>query len=357
MVVNFFNCQLHKRLMKIVHFDRKTGEMKIQADTLDDLWHLDKVIAPGDEVESRSLRTYKVGTKEEKKPVTIRVKAERVEFAKTANRLRVLGTIVWGEPEEYVQLGKHHSIDIGAGDRVKVIKQWRKHEYDRLKEAEKESSKPRIRIIVMDEEKALCAMLRAFGVEYGVEFYSSGSKKDEHYDRAETEYFGKIMAEIESKPEKFVVAGPGFAKDNLRKFIASRKPALLQRITFESVSYAERSGVNELFKNGAIERIMGEERFEKEMKLVEELLSEIFKGSGKAAYGLKEVKKAADAFAIDKLLVLDEFLREDKEAEAVVDQADRNKADIVIVSSEGDAGAKLKGFGKIAALLRFKLRE
>jgi len=343
--------------MKIVNFDRKTGQMKIQADTLDDLWHLDKIIAPGDEVESHSLRTYKVGTKEEKKPVTIRIKTERVEFAKSANRLRILGTIVWGEPEEYVQLGKHHSIDVEVGGRIKVIKEWRKHEYDRLKEAEKESLRPRIRIIVMDEEKALTAMLRAFGVEYGAEFYSSGSKKDDNYERSELDYFGKIAAEIERHPEKFVVAGPGFAKDNLKKYITHKKPELLKRIVFESVSYAERSGVNELFKRGVIERIMGDERFEKEMKLVEELLVEIYKETGKAAYGLAEVKKAAEAFAIDRLLVLDEYLRSDKEAESVVDIADKNKAEIIVVSSEGDAGAKLKGFGKIAAFLKFKLRE
>ncbi len=343
--------------MKIVNFDRKTGQMKIKADTLDDLWHLDKIIAPGDEVESHSLRTYKVGTKEEKKPVTIRVKAERIEFAKSANRLRILGTIVWGEPEEYIQLGKHHSIDLEVGGQIKVIKQWKKHEYDRLKEAEKESLRPKIRIIVMDEEKALTAMLRAFGVEYGAEFYSSGSKKDDNYEKSELDYFGKITSEIERHPEKFVVAGPGFAKDNLKKFISHKKPELLKRIVFESVSYAERSGVNELFKKGVIERIMGDERFEKEMKLVEELLVEIYKETGKAAYGIKEVKKAAEAFAIDRLLVLDEYLRSDKEAEAVVDIADRNKAEIIVVSSEGDAGAKLKGFGKIAALLKFKLRE
>src|SRR5271157_6077134 len=128
--------------MKIVNFDRKTGQMKIQADTLDDLWHLDKIIAPGDEVESHTLRTYKVGTKEEKKPVTIRIKAERVEFSKSANRLRILGTIIWGEPEEYIQLGKHHTIDVGTGDRIQVTKEWHAHELNRLKDAEKESLRP-----------------------------------------------------------------------------------------------------------------------------------------------------------------------------------------------------------------------
>lgn len=343
--------------MRIVHFDRKTGEMKVQPDTLDDLWHLEKVIAAGDEVEAHTFRTHKVGTREEKKPVTIRIKAERVEFAKNANRLRVLGTIVWGEPEDYVQLGKHHTVEAEPGERLKITKQWRNHEVKRLQDAEKESKRPKLRIIVMDEEKALTGFLRASGVDYGPEFYCSGSKKGENYDKAESEYFGNIMAEVGRHGEKYVIAGPGFAKENLKKFIEKRKPELLKRIIFESVSYAERSGVNELFNKGVVERVMGEERAASEMKLVEELLVELYKDTGKAAYGLVEVRKAAEASAIGKLLVLDEYLRSDKEAEAVVDAADRNRAEIVVVSSEGDAGARLKGFGKIAALLKFRIRE
>lgn len=343
--------------MRIIHFDQKLGEMKVQADNLDDLWHLEKVLREGDRVEAHTIRTYKVGTREEKKPVTIRVKAERIEFSKSANRLRILGPIEWGSPEDYVQLGKHHTIEVAVGDRIKIIKEWKGHEFKRLKEAEAESKKPKLRIIVMDDEKALTAMLRAYGVEYGPEFYSKGSKKGEDYEKKEQEYFGQIMAEVERHPEKFVIAGPGFARENIRRFIEKRKPELLKRIVFESVSYAERSGVNELFNKGIIEKIMGEERFEKEMKLIEELIAEVNRDSGRAVYGIGEVRKAAELSAIDKLLVLDEYLRTEKQAEDVVDLAERNKADIVIFSSEGDAGVKLKGLGKIAALLRFKLRD
>lgn len=342
--------------MRIVHFDRKIGEMKIQAETLDDMWHLEKVISEGDLVESRTMRTYKVGTKEEKKPVTIRIKTERAEFAKNANRLRILGTIVWGTPEEYIQMGRHHTIEVAAGDRVKITKRWKNHEIKRLQQAEKESKQPKLRIIVMDDEKALTATLRAFGVEYGPEFRSSGSKKDDSYEKSEQSYFGQITAEIERHEEKYVVAGPGFTKDNLKNFIKQKKPELLKRIIFESVSYAERNGVTELFKRGVIEKTMGEERLQKEMNLVEEMLTEVYKDSGMAVYGLVEVNKAAEAHAIEKLLVLDEYLRTDSEAEKLAEKADRAKADVVIVSSEGDAGEKLKGFGKIAAILRFKIR-
>lgn len=342
--------------MKIIHFDRKIGEMKLQPDTLDDLWHLERVLMPGDTAEAQSYRTYKVGTKEEKKAVTVRIEIESIEFAKSQNRLRLLGKIISGHPEEFIQLGRYHTIEVAENSKLKLIKDWKNYQVNRLREAEKESKRPKIRIIVLDEEKALMAVLRAFGVEYGAEFRCGGSKRDEKHEQKEREYFGQIASEIERHPERYIVAGPGFTKDNLKKFLSQKNPDLLKRITFDGCSYAERSGVNELLNRGVIQKIMGEERFEREMKLIEDLIIHIHKDDGNAAYGLKEVKEAAEAAAIGKLLVLDEYLRTSKDAEGVVELADKNKAEIVIFSSEGDAGMKLKGFGKIAAILRFKIR-
>jgi protein pelota len=341
--------------MKIVHIDRKTGEIKIQVDTMDDLWHLEKVVNPGDETEAKTWRTYKVGTKEEKKPVTIRVKVERVEFAKAANRLRLLGTIVSGHPEEYVQLGKHHTIEVEPNSRVKIIKKWKKYEIDRLRQAEKETKKPRINIIVLDEEKALLAIVKPYGIDYKIEIENKARKRSEDFEKREREYFGNIMAEIERRPEKFIVAGPGFTKDNLKKFVKQRKPELLGRIIFESCSYAERSGVQELLKKGIVEKVAGEARYEREEKLMEKLMEEIHKDSGRAVYGTEEVKKAIGLGAVDKLFVLDEFLRTSEKVEGMIDAAEKAGAEIVIFSSEGDAGLKLKGFGKIAGLLRWRI--
>ena len=66
--------------MKITHFSRKTGEAKITAETLEDLWHLENILSIGDKVGSRTLRTVKVGTKEEKKPVFIAIYIEEIKF-------------------------------------------------------------------------------------------------------------------------------------------------------------------------------------------------------------------------------------------------------------------------------------
>jgi protein pelota len=342
--------------MKIIHYEKKLGELKLATDTVDDLWHLEKVLSLGSRVEGHTTRTYKVGKKEEKKHVYITIEVERVEFSKSFNRLRILGTIVAGNPEEFVQMGKYHTIEVSPRDKIKIIQDWKKHQINRLREAEKESKRPKIRIIVLDEQKALTAIVRSFGVEYGPELYSSASKRNEKQQEAEKSYFGQIAAEIERHPEKYVVAGPGFSRDNLKKFISQKYPDLLKKIIWETCSYAERSGVNELLKRGALEKIMGEERIEKETKLVEELITEIHKDSGLAAYGIAEVKKAVEAFAVKQLLILDEYLRTDSKAESLVEAADSAKAEIVIISSEEEPGMKLKGFGKIAALLKYKIR-
>ncbi len=342
--------------MRIVHRDLRNGELKLMLQRLEDLWHLEHVLREGDVVEARTVRSVKFGEgKEERKPVFITLKVESVEFAESANRLRIGGTILAGNPEEFVQKGRHHTFDLEPGDTIKIIKQWKNFEVSRLEKAVKETSRPTLRIIVMDEEKALTAILRGYGLEYGPTFWFSGSKREDKYEEKLKQYYGEVASYISSAPERFIVAGPGFAKDGLKSFIQKKEPELLQRIVFETCSYAERSGINELMKKGVIEKIAGEAQMEKEEKLFEHFMVHINKDDGLAAYGKKEVAQAVEISAVESLLVLDESLRKDKEIEKITESAESKKANVIFFSSKGDSAHKLKGFGGIAALLRFRI--
>ncbi|MGV8176689.1 MAG: mRNA surveillance protein pelota [Candidatus Bilamarchaeaceae archaeon] len=343
--------------MQVIYLNRRTGEAKIKTDVPEDLWHLSKVVEIGDNIEATSFRSVNINGKEDRKKVHLLIGLEAVEFMKSVNRLRLRGKIISGTPEEFVQKGRYHSIDVEAGESVKIVKpSWKEYLVKRLKEAEKESKKPSLRIIVLDEEHALLAKLRAYGVDVEAEIRFHGSKKGDDYSEKESEYFGELTAEVEKHPERYVIAGPGFTKDNLKKFMNRRKPELVKRVIWETCSNAEESGINELFKRKVLEKIAGEERLQKESALMEELLTALNKDTGLAVYGIEETRKAADGFAIEKLLVLDEYLRTSKDAEAVVDLADRNRAEIIVFSEEGDPGQQLKGLGKIAGLLKFRMR-
>lgn len=345
--------------MRILKIDRKSGEVKLIPECLEDLWHIERVLEEGDIVSARSKRKYKPseGAEGEKKPVKIDLGAEKIEFSKFANRIRVTGKIKGGTPEEYIQIGSYHTIDIETGKPVTIAKRWRGYQIDRLKKAVKETKRPRVGIVVMDERKALFALLKGYGVEYGVEISSAASKGGEKHEEKTRQYYGDILKKIEMlKVGRIVIAGPGFAKDGMKKFIKGKNPGLLKKITFGTCSYAERSGVNELLKSGVMSKIAAAERIEGEMVLMERFKAEIGKESGLAAYGYEEVRKAVGYGALSDLFIVDELLRKEKRIEGLLEEAEKKRVKITIFSKDSDSGNELSGFGGIAGLLRFKIR-
>ncbi|MFH1285907.1 MAG: mRNA surveillance protein pelota [Candidatus Micrarchaeota archaeon] len=344
--------------MKIVHFNEREGEMKVIADTTDDLWHLERVLQSGDVIFSKSFRRFKSneGDSGEKKAVNVELEAEKIEFAEHANKLRITGKILAGTPEEFVQVGSYHTIDIELGFPFKIRKRWKRYELDRIKQAQKETRKPKLGIVALDEAKATFAQLKGSGVDFKFEIANPSRKGDEKHEESMKKYLADIAKSLdELKVEKAIVAGPGFTKDSLRKYISEKKPELLKKLHFDSCSNSEESGVYELLKRGVAAKIMGEERVQKEFEWIEKLLAEIGKESGLATYGKKEVEKAVEWGAVGELAVVDELLRKDKEVERILENAERKNVKLIIFSAENDAGKQLSGFSGIAALLRYKI--
>lgn len=342
--------------MRLLKIDKKTNEISIMPETLDDLWHLERIVEPGDFAQGKTTRSIKIGNKEEKKPVFIKIKIEKIDFAKYSNKLRLTGTVISGSPEEFVQHGKYHTLEIEKNAKITLIKEWKAHHIKRLREAEKEAKRPKIRIIVMDDEQALSAIVMDYGVEFGSVIYSNARKQDEKFEEKKIKYYSEIRKEIEVHKEKFIIAGPGFEKDSLKKYLEKNNAELLKRLVFENVSYAERSGVNELLKKGVVSRLIGEARIEKETELMEKAKIHLNKEDGLIAYGRDKVKEAIENNAAEIVLVLDEVLRNDKQTAQLIELAEKS-AIIVVFSSESDPGQELKGLSGIAALLRFRMPE
>ena len=113
--------------MQIIHQDVKEGKVKVKAETLDDLWHLYHIIDPGDTVYAKTLRKQSQRSdslraeKVEVIPVFLGVRAEKINFHKFANQVRVTGPIVYASRED-VPLGKYHTIAIEEGTVVTIQK-------------------------------------------------------------------------------------------------------------------------------------------------------------------------------------------------------------------------------------------
>jgi len=346
--------------MKLGKQDPKEGEIRLTPENTEDLWHIERILQVGDRVLSKTWRRYKAveGDAGEKKAVTIKLLVEKVEFSPFANRLRVTGKILEGTPVEFVQQGSYHTIDVEQDFPVSIIKdKWMAHHLSRIKQAIAETKRPKLAMLVLDESKAIFATLRGYGVQYELELENNASKRDDKFDEKAQSFFGEILKKLQSlQVGRIIVAGPGFGKENLMKFIKQKDSKLAQRIILEHCSYAERSGINELLKKGVVSRVAGEERAANEMELMEKFNTELRKDSGLVAYGLGDVKNAVSSSAAESLLVLDELLRTNKEIEAVVEEAEKRKVRLIVFSHESDGGRELDGYGGLAALLKFKIR-
>ncbi len=332
------------------------GEIALLPESLDDLWHLQHLIARGDLVFALTHRKVPAiadkarPEKMERKTVRLGVKVEDVEFHMYSNWLRLHGIIKSG-----MDVGAYHTLNIEVGTDLSILKyHWRPDLLARIDEAVAESQRPRVIIALVEEGEATIGVLRQFGVQMAAELRQGSGKGSGEDTRGG--FLRDVAQAIDTTAKdgaEVILAGPGFTKEDLKKVIDSSLPDLAKRIAMDDTSSIGRSGFQEVLRRGSVKSVLEASRIAREAKLIEDLFREIAT-DGKAAYGIKEVETARNYGAIEKLLVLDELARRGKVDEIMREVADA-RGKVVIFSSEFEPGDRLRSLGGVAALLRFKI--
>jgi protein pelota len=340
--------------MKLIRFHEDTGTLKVRVDNLEDLWALQRVVFADDIVKAESERKFKPeGSEGEFKTVMITLRVEKTELDKSAGRLRILGKILEGKPMEYVKLNSYHALNIAPNTELEISKsKWHRYLIDVVRSAVLESRRPRLGIVVVDDEKALPAYLLGYGIEFKKEMYSSLSKRmpQKEFREQEKKYFDEILGAVtRMNVDTVVIAGPGFTKDDIKAY-ANESGALKnsrKSLVFESASNAERSGVYELIKSESVAKLMQRERISREFALMEQFLQGLEAGTSK--YGRENVSMAIDDSTAGIVLVNDSILW-DKSIEEVLEKAERRRLTIEIFNADDEAGMQLNGFKGIASM-------
>ena len=346
--------------MRILKVDQRNHYFEVIPENTEDLWHLEKVIEKGDVVSGSSTRKIKgksEGEKAERLNVFVEVQAENVEFHEFSGQLRVNGLVVSGKPEEYVELKSFHALEVEPGKKIGVKTQALKHwQIERLEQAKKSSAREKLLAIVLDDEAAELALVKETGFDVKAKVFSGKEGKQFGGGGDPKKYFEEIARKaLDLKPEKVLVAGPGFTKEAFKKFLAEKRLKL--EAVYESTNSVGETGLNELLREGKLEKVAQEIGLTRETKAVEEFLMHVGKNDGLAEYGLKEVGAALQAGAVERLLVAEETLFGNRAAvEALMDAADRQRVEVKVIGSQHEAGRKLQGLGGVAAVLRYKRR-
>lgn len=347
--------------MQLVFKDLKHGEIVIIPENIDDIWHLYNIIEKGDLVKAVTFRTDEQKTdkirskKPEKKRMILGIRVTDVKFHDFTDRLRIHGKIEEG-PQN---LGSFHTLNIEANEMEKltIIKEkWKDHLLQRIDEAVKKRFEPILVFVSLDEDEATIAVLRQSGIEFIADIYSHRSGKMYQSKYNENEYFGEIISVLKTNKTKestLVILGPGFAKDHFLKYGKEKEPSLFEKCIVYGTSYSGMNGIQEAIKLGIINQVTKENRVVFETNLVEKLFEEI-KKDGLAAYGENEVKQALINGAVERLLIADNLIRQEK-GEELLKLAKENKSEFTIINTMHEAGKKIDGIGGIAALLRYKI--
>ena len=353
-------------IMRIIHQDAKRGIIELFPETLDDLWHLSHLIEPGDLVSSKTTRRIQDTTGERlrsdrgiKKTFFMGIRVESINFHKYTGKLRAKGIIETG-PEDLVSFGSHHTIDLKLNNSVRIEKErWSKWHRKRIKEAIDASKLPRALVVVIEDDVADMGILRQYGVEYYGPIIGGVSGKrivQKNRQQIINNFYDEIARTINNFEgiEGIVIAGPGFGKNDFFQFINDKYPDLANISRLENTGAGGRTGIHEVLQKGILEEMATEGRIAHEIRMMARVLEEIGKTSNMVVYGKKEVKSAAEAGAIEDLLIIDELLRE-RDVEKIMDMTENLGGKVMVLSSEHDGGKQLNALGGLAALLRYAL--
>ncbi|MBE0512232.1 mRNA surveillance protein pelota [Candidatus Bathyarchaeota archaeon] len=350
----------------------KKGVAKVLPESLDDLWHLYNIILEKDEVHARTTREVKVEDqyarpkRGKRVPVLLGVKVEKMFWDKILNRLRIHG-IVCEAPEKINIKGSHHTIDVTVNKPITIVKtEWSKHQVDRLKRASRVTAAPLI-IMSIDDEEYCVAVLRQYGVDVKAEEKTRlpGKLEAEKRTGAMREFFKMALKFLReawiSLRSPIVIIGPGFVKNDFFKYVKREAlDAADAVIDVKGVNSAGVAGIHEALRSGVFTKALKHVRIAEETKVMEEVLARLGKGRGDITYGFIEVEKASAYGAVEKLLVADTTLRETpdekrKALEKIMKEVEEKGGQIMVISTEHEAGTELLSLGGVAALLRFPL--
>jgi protein pelota len=339
--------------MKVIRYNESTGQLKLVPGSFDDLYLLARIIGGGDKVTASTYRRFRPneGDVGEQKEVVIELLVEKVEIDKNAQKLRLMGKIVSGSPVEYVKLGGYHTTNVGEGDKITIWKgEWKAYVLSMIKRAVADSKKPRLAVVAMDDEKATFAYVRGYGIDVISEIYSKLSKRlsPKDFEKARDAYFDDIAKKAGAMQVDIVVfAGPGFMKDDLKKYMEVKRIDIGKKTAYTSASDAERSGVREAIQSDTVSRLLENEKVKREFELLNVFLAGLNVGASYS--GTSKIRDALNEYQAGTILVNDSVLN-DPEIKELLDMAYRQKVEIAVFNSDDDAGSQLKNFHNIAAI-------
>jgi protein pelota len=355
--------------MKYELKDNKGKLLGIFIEREEDLWLLYTLLRKGDIVTMRTTRDVSIGEGEESKriPMVLSIIVSTMEFQPFTNRLRIRGLIVEG-PEKYGLRGHYHSFNIEPGSYIEVYREagWTHRDIRRLEKYA--VSTPRLLVISIDDDEIAVAEYSFLGLR----IISSMSLPNvgKIYEVSVDERLGRLKEEINNilsimqrgNYRTILLIGPSLWVEQFKELLEDQTRKMKIDLKIEIRPYGGLKGLKDVESSGLLHKLLGTTVLQSANQALEIALQRLSNNQRTVAIGLFEVKKAAEQKAIEKLVILDEYLStfdssQREEIEFILESTDAHGGEIIIVPSTTNVAEKLRGLGGVVGLLRFELYE
>ncbi len=312
---------------------------KIKIEDPYDLWLLYRILKRKKfEVGCMSFRVIKIDSKEKKVKAFIWIEGEKIKLEK--DKIRITGRIKNSSNEE-IPLGLYHSIDITIGNSYELKIELSNWEINLIRK----TAIPKKKIIITIFEYGDTLIYELSNKLKKIDEIKKNipGKDDPNYSKRREQYLNEVIKRLKEFKDFLIIGAHSVDIDNLKKKINAK---------FIPVGNTGERGVYEIIHRGIIKEIENENRISNEVLKVNEFLKKI--GSNEVVYGEDEVRKAVEWRSAKEVLVNISALFEDERIQRIVEEAEKNKIHVEVISEDHELGEQFKNF-KIAAFLRYTI--
>lgn len=308
----------------------------------------------------------------------MKILVESIHFDIQACALRLKGKNI--EENQYVKMGAYHTLDLELNRKFDLYKsEWDTISLERVELACDPSQNADVAAIIMQEGLAQICLITSNMTLMRSKIEMSIPKKRkgfvQQYEKAIVKFYEAVMQGI-LRHVNFdvvkcvIIASPGFVKDQFFQYLNQQafkndiKILLEHKSKFILIhsSSGFKHSLREVLQDPAILSRVSETKALGEVKALEQFYTMLQCEPSKAFYGFNHVQKAADALAIETLLISDHLFRAQdvnvrKQYVNLVDNVRSSGGNVKLFSSIHVSGEQLTQVTGVAAILRFPMPE
>ncbi|MEM2244872.1 MAG: hypothetical protein QXU91_00225 [Thermofilum sp.] len=349
--------------MRVLMLDEREGSLELVIEVPEDLYFLTMILDRGDHVYAWTTRQLRVGEAEEKGDrvrVYLGIAVEKISYSKFSSKIRLTGRIV-DAPEVVGGRGSYHTLSLGVGDRVKVVKQKGIRAFTKEMISRARSAVKKVLLVSVGDEEIAAGFLSPVGLELRISKPVTYSKTGREESIREQLYphlkelLESVLSEYSrERVDEILVA----TTERLASIVSEILSELSIRAKLIKVSEGGEAGVYEVVRREDLRGLFKGVRADVEREAIETVLRHVSLGSGRVLLSLDNVLEASRWGVVRELLLVDELLWDEKARDKAVEAFNNvleNSGKVLVIPSESESGLILKKLGGAAALLYYEL--